>query len=383
MADTEDPKPPAPDGKKKPLSDREKAQVEPVPKRDDFFLWLERLFYEAPENAAYPEKIDVRVVEGKAGERLRSRVKQYIFGPNDKKPTKDKIVNLSNEILHIVQRDCDVNRRELRYGVHAWHFNRGEEPYDRFLIRCKPSNTYSADGEGIDPRDDPETQEERFSSQVLKHQEQMVGLLGAGYEGMIDRSDRQIERSYERIEKLETRNERLFDMLEKALSLEEDRAARREWRMLGMKAAEKGLDMGLALAPPLLNQLVGKDIIPTDQTAETFTLKRFFTLKEQGGLLTQEQSNAAFGVYDDTPEHNLVKPGVLTLAQAKLLYDVAHGKEPPDALDRLLPGGDAAISQEQVTGLLTKCGFAMEQIAPLQLIFEARMRRKFGNGAAK
>jgi hypothetical protein len=350
------------------------AQVDPVPKVQEFFEWMEKLF---DGSTQFPEKIHVCVVTGKNFEQLRSTIKQIVYGPKEPKPSKERIVALSNELMFLMQRDCDVQRRQVVYGVHASHFSRDPDYYERWIVRCHPKTVHAHDGEPREPDDDVEqpTIVERFGTQVLGHQERMVGLLGAGFEGMLDRDDRTIDRLLKRIAELEDRLEKKNDQLERALSMEMEREERRQWNALKIRGAEKGLDMALSMAPPMINQILGKRVVPTIDSPEAIALRNFFKPKEDGGLLTQEQSDAAFGAYDQS--HNLTRPGVLSLDQARLLFEVAQCRVPVDELDRLMPatGGPLAITQEQIAGL-GQCGFSMDQLAPLLLIFETRQRRR-------
>lgn len=371
--DTENEKP----SKKQNRDDR--PTVEPIPKREDFFLWLEKLFFDEPEAFQFPEKIEVRVVSGKHHERLGPMIKQLLFGPGQQqKPTRTKLVEISNEILHRVQRDCDIQRKTMVYGVHVAHFAREADFYERYLLRCNPSAAHQSEGSPRDGEDD-DSQGGKFVNQVMSHHEKMFSLYGGAFEGLLDRMDRVLERQEGRIEKQDARIEKMSEVLEKALSLEAERAEKREWQQLKIKAAEKGLELGAALAPPLLNSLMAKGKTttgePDGEGLEALTLRNFFKKDTEGGMLTQEQANIAFGLYSETPPHDLVKPGVLSMEQAKVLWDVAYGNAPAAALDSLLPGGNFAVTGEQLMALQSKCGFSMEQLAPLQMIFEARMKR--------
>src|SRR6185369_9513254 len=334
-------------GKKKGKpTDRDKALIEPVIKDQALFEFLELLFYDDPEPAHYPDRIEVNVVKGRDKGQLTSTVLSLPFAPvkaskeaiaqgaGQGKPSREKLVALSNRILHAMQLDCDASRSRQCYGVHAWCHSRGDDPYMRFLKHCEPKGKYPREGQ---EDDEDETYEKRFVAQVMRHQEQMVSLLGAGYEGHSDRQDRMSERLLRRNEYLESRIDKLLDIVERSLSLEAERKERLEWAKLKTHAARQGLDFALAMAPPLINQLTGKPILPTTDTPETIALKNFLKTEQEGGLLTEEQVNAAFGRWDDTPEHNLVAPGVLTLDQATVLFHVAYGKLPADELNKLMP----------------------------------------------
>lgn len=362
-------------GKAAPTGDiREKSQVEPVPKKADFFEWLEELF----AGTEFPEKIEIRVMEGPKYARLGPIINQIVYKPNEVKPTKEKIVAMSNKFLFEMQRDCDIQRKKTVYGVLVSHFSRESDYYARYLTSCNPSGVYAKDGAARpDDEEDEEkiSTQDRFSLKVLDFQERMFSLYASGLEGLVDRLDRIIERQDARIEKQDSRIEKQSEMMERALSMESERAERREWNALKQRAAEKGLDLVVGIVPPLVNQLANKSIVQTKETIETMTLKNFLKTVDDGGMLTTEQSNAAFGIYADQPPYDVIRPGVLSLQQAKLLFDVAHCKVSPDELDKIMPGGDLEITGEQLAGLM-QCGFAMEQIAPLQMIFQSRASRK-------
>lgn len=381
MTDTETP------SDKKRRGERDRSQVEPVAKDQAFFEWLEKLFYDEPEPAHFPERLELRIVTGKHREKFGPLIKQLVFAPakateetikagaGRRKPTKEELVALSNELLFRMQKDCDESRQQVCYGVHVWHYSRGDEPYERYLKFVKPQGRYSKDeGHASDDDEEPKSLQERFGIQILGHQERLFGLYGGGFEGLLDRMDRILERQDLRIEKQDQRIEKLNEMLERALSHEAEREEKRMWAQLKIKGADRALEMATTLAPPLINQLVGKPIIPTNETAETIALKNFFKRQENGGSLTTEQSNAAFGTYDENPPHDLIKPGVLSYEQAKILLDVAECRIPPDELDKLMPGGALAVTPEQAAALAQI--FSIEQLAPIMLIFESRNRRR-------
>ena len=363
---------PAEKERQKLLDTREKSQVEPVPASRDLFQWLEKLFDGGSE---FPEMITCRVVTGRSFERLGPTIKQLIYPPKTVKPSRGELVSLSNELVGLMQRDTDIQRKVVVYGLHVSHKLRDPDFYERYLYKCNPSPLHAGDGV---PRPDDEdspterTIEAQFSVQAMGHMERMFALYGGGFEGLLDRMDRVNEQQAQAIVKKDDRIEKLTDMLERALSHEEERREKREWSLLKIRSVEKALDLGLAMAPPLLNQIAGKKLIETSDSQEAIALRNFFKKKNEGGLLTEEQAVLAFGSDDG-------KPGVLTLEQTKLFLDVAYCRVSAEELDKLLPGGALEISQEQVLALTSRCGFAIEQLAPLHMIFAARMKQRQGN----
>lgn len=368
-------------GKKKP--ERDKVVLEaPQAKDQELFEFLEQLFYAEPEVAHFPERIEIQVVSGSRQEKIGPQVKQYTFAPvkasdeaikagaGRKKPTREELVVLSNQMRSVMQRDCDEGRRAKTFGILVYQYGLSDGYHERLLRHFTPKATYVKDGE-----EDEDSIEKKFSGQILGHQERMFALFGGAFEGMLERLDHFLERAYDRIEKQDAVIQKKDELMEKALSLEAERQERREWTKFKIKGAEKGLEMVLALAPPLVNQLTGKQTIPNADSAEIVALKNFLKPVDEGGSLTKAQIDAAFGVYDTSPPYGPITRGVLSVEQGNLLIRVTRGEVPADALDRLLPGGgDLAISMEQFMALQKI--FTIEQLLPLQMIFDARMKNR-------
>lgn len=345
------------------------ADVEATPKRQDFFDWLESLFFGAQN---FPEKLKVHVVRGKDHATVGPLIQIKSWGASDKRPTKVELIMLSNWFLSLIQRDCDQQRRQVVYAVLASHFAREDEFYARFLIRCIPGPLFK-DGDNPEHEEGDENGEKRFSGQIMKHQESMVSMLGAGFEGQLDRQDRFIDRLIKRNEFLEKKIDELNDQLQRAMSLEMERADQRAWSAIKVKGAEQALALGMGFAPQLLGKLTGQQQHTNgviSETGETMTIKNFLKTKEEGGLATQEQLNAALGTYGPAPDHVHIKDGVLSLEQAQLLYDVAHCRVPANDLDKFLIPGPLAIRPEQLVALQQIFDFS--QMLPLQGIFKSR-----------
>ena len=371
---------------------KEKTQIEPIPKDEKFFVWLEKLFDGAGQ---YPEKIEVRVVSGRHNERLGPMIKQIVYSPqaresakesvketktgdkgrNSGKPSREDLVAMSNELLYLCQRDCDQARRPTTYGVHVAHFLREVDFYERWIMALRPQGVHAPkDGDdvaGLEEEESSGTLQHRYALQMQQHHERMFNLYGGAYEAFIDRQDKALERSAAVEERLRAANERLFDMVEKLASNAHVRAQEMQWNDMKIRSVEKGIELAINLAPPLLSQLTGKKPLATQESAESLTLKTFFKRDDAGGKLTIAQADKAFGKYDND---NLITPGVLSTEQAKLLWDVAHCTAPVDDLDRLLPGGSLAVGQEQVFQLQQI--FPMEQIAPIIALIGMRMQNR-------
>lgn len=366
-----------------------RPRAEPVPKDQDFVDWLDELFYGDEQS---PEKLEVRILNGKDSERFGPYIKQIVYAPEaatdaavkagvgSRKPKKEDLVKLANELLHRMQKDCDESRKPHVYGVLAWHFSRDDHPYQRYLKRLTPQGIYSAK-RGADTGgysdDDELSMAEKYQTAALSRDERMFQLLGASLEGLIDRQDRALERYEQALEKSRLALERQSEITERAISLDEERKTRRAWHEVGQKAAGRALDTAIDLIPPFIAHVTGKKLLGSKTSPESVALKNFFKRTEDGGLLTQEQVNAAFGLWEDEPPHALIRPGVLTLEQGKLLYDVAECRVPAEELDKLMPGGPMEITMEQVMRLQSECGFDIQrQLLPLLALFESRRSKQ-------
>jgi hypothetical protein len=378
----------------------EKIEIEPQPKNPEFFEWFETLF---DGTTQFPEKIHTCVVTGPNKERLGPVVTSTLFGPEQKlskktkvsaetaeaeveeeqkrewfkggKPTREELVAYSNMILNRCQQMCEATRKSTVFGVHVAHFSRDDDFYERYLLRCQPKQVTKGE-RGEDIEEDAENLDgmsarDRYAIQALQHDERMFNMYGAGIEGLLDRQDRALEREALTNERLRLTTERQQEIIERLQSNSLEREMARDWNNLKIKSVEKGIALVTGLAPPIINQIAGRKVVPTEDTAESLTLKSFFKLESDGGTLTTEQADKAFGTRDDKPPHDVLTRGVLSPDQVTLLLDVAFCRVKPDVLDQLIEDGPLKVSMEQAMEL--QGIFSQEQIAPIMALLMLRM----------
>lgn len=370
---TEDPKK-RPKGKKPEVqaTPTEKVHVEPVPRNMAVFEWVEQLFNGEQE---FPATIEVREGRGKGYQTNGPKLRQWTFQPTNSKPDREKLVKIANEMTSRMQVDCDVKQKAQVYALCAINFTRDSEPYDRAIIQFKPGQAYRLGENGdIEEEDEDASIEKRFSVQALGHNKAMFETTMEGLMGIIDRQDRTVERLLQRQDKMEERHFRMFDMLERALDLQQEREARRRKDELWTKGVEKGLELATAIAPPIVNAIAGKSVIPQPTHPDVAELQKFLRRTNDGGKLTDEQATKLFGLYKEDGE--CVQPGALTPMQISTLFRVAGGQQPQEDLDKLLPGGECEISQDQMMQLQMIFADSMEQVLPLVFMFQARRTRR-------
>jgi hypothetical protein len=374
-----------PNGKHR-ATDRDKEQIDILVSDEELLGWLEQLFYAEPAVAHFPEKIDVHVMEGKGKRTFGQCLKLFPFAPKkaaskkateeagvqymgDGKPTKEKLVQLTNQLVHIMRRDCDTSGRVQTYALCAWHGSLSDEPYDRTTRVYKPRGMYKADGS-----DEEELSEEkRFLKTMHEEHRNAFSMIGAAWEGVTDRDNRTIESQLRRIAWLEQQLEKKSEQLERALSLESEREEKRQWLAVKNRAADRGLTLVENYAPMLMHRLAG-GMVPAGETAvtppEVLTLRNFFKTTDEGGQLTDEQLRVTFGW--NAKENTFDDSGILMLAQGQILYRVANAQVEVSELDKLIPGAEYGISTDQLVKLQKT--FGMEQLGPLFLVFQSRQQ---------
>lgn len=340
------------------------GEQEPVPKNLEFYEWLESLF-DGPNQ--FPEKIAWQAVEGKRRDRLGAVIGNITYRPKSPKPSREELVKLSNKIIADCQYDCDVQRRSVTYQVSALHFAKDSDYYARKLLACEPRKLGSGHP---DPRDVDDEEEQSAAvaipTQVLRHQETMVPLVSESYAALLDRQDRIIVRQQQRITELEQRVNSQADMIERLQSLKEERDRRARWDELKLKTVDKGVGLLMEVAPPMLNQIMGKPVVPTQQSLEAITLRNFIN------GLAHEQAEALLGKWEDG---KCTARGLLSEDQASIFIYVSLCQMPVERIDDLLPGGPHAISNEQMMAVLSQ-GISMEQLMPLRILFEGRLKKQ-------
>lgn len=374
---------------------KDKIQVEPSPKLREFAEWLIDGFY-GPSD--YPEKIEVRIVYGPRLASLGPIVKQVLYPPNmvegtigeddkDKpngknaekrrsKPNREELVGLANEISARCQNDCDGNGRDTAYAVRLIHFQRDDDAYERWVLKKKPAVPKSR-GELDGEDEDGEYGGggiARLEGQRLGHHERMFSMVGGMLEALVDRQDRIIERQEAALASANARLERQQEITERALSLEHERAIKRDWENIKIKSVERGIDLFQGLAPSFMGMITGKKIDGITESPESLTLKFFFKHEKEGGKMSDAQLDAAFGAFDDSPEQKQIRPGVLSVDQGRVLYDVAQCRVPSTDLEKLLPDGELELSQEQLVRLQSI--FTPEQLTPIIAMIGMVMQRR-------
>lgn len=360
----------------------------PTIRNRQLFDFLEALFYgvDDAEPEQYPERLELNVVAGRYSEQLKAIVWTQQFAPikapiesqrrgaGQGKPSKERLVALSNYLMEQMQRDCDAYGHQRSYGVHAWSTSRGDNPYMRVLFSLRPKGIYPRDPDADDEEGDGKLDNNKVLVQLMDQSRQMHEVQMTAIMGLIDRYNRDKERDSSEIDRLHRTRADMFDKLEKALSLELDREERREWQRLRRQVADKGWQVVETYGPALMAALIGKN---KGGNANDPAALQGTVLDIAEVLLTflkNSQEKQLVDAFGDWDSQRCIKQGVLTPDQAMILVHVAQRQMPVSELAKLTPpSGECAITPDQYMKLTEI--FTPQQLAPLQQVFMSQMSK--------
>lgn len=354
---------------------RDRTQVNPDPARPDFFEFLEKLFDGSDQK---PEKLELRQAFGPGARKYGTTIVVKDYKANAPKPSREQLVSLSNEFVNLAQQNCDAIGKAHKYVVLAKHFAKSDTYYAAWILALRPKQR-PGDEHEADADDDEETSRDQkhrdsflaYTLDTLKEsnenrrweQDQFSTAIGH----LFERYEHIIEKSFSRIEHLEARYLDFFKAAEEALSKKQDRDLAAEREKFKMGLMQSGFDFLKQMAPVAVNQLTGKQTIPTEKTAESIAVHSFL----EG--LSEQQGVALFGPF----ENGAPVGAIFTPSQAAIFFAVAECKAPPSELDRLLDGGDHAITTEQIGKAQTVV--SSQQFMPLVALVMGRKKQLSAN----
>ncbi len=378
--DNQDP----PDDKKKSKdkTDYEKANQKGgvSPSDERVFEFLDALFV---DETHFPESIEVRQVSGRNFDRMGEPVRKIPF-TSATKPTKERLVQIANDIVFRIRVDCDIRKRETMYHIAAKNPQLGAEFYDRILFRGEPTGKWKKragefgnglNGDGMGEEDEDEIPfHSRYNIERLGHDREMFNLYRGAMEGLIDRSDRHATMAFEFASKMQ---DKYIESLEANILLvkqDDERKANADKQKIYNEALVGGLNIAKALLPQMIAKKDGGTVWhPGDDSPDALTLREFVKIKSEDGMngtLTKEQFATVFG----NPNEGLAG-GILTPSQSYLIAAISEKLLSPDSIDMLLVPGPLQVSQEQIAALMS-CGVDQMKLAPLQALFENRIKRR-------
>lgn len=351
-----------------PKKEQRKNTLVPTTKARAVLEFLEDMHWGPRSGDGVPmdsiDKLVLAAAYGPAGRRVGPTVKEWTFAPKDK-PTREKLVELANQILTLAETDCDALRKPTTYSLAAFDLARGDRAIGRVLLRIAPSGTRTIlEDERYGDGDDEESgalstkllltllNDERRDKRWLLEQTLVV------VSGAAERDAQRIERMEAIVDGAFAKQVALLEATEKMLSGAADRKAKAEWETWRREKFGAVVDKVLGIAEVMLPHAIAK--LP----AASATGIPIDALRDFIKAATEEQMVKAFGDWDDS---GCRRPGVLTPEQSLLIMAVANGNAPVDELNKLRPpSGSMKLSTEQLFALAGI--FSREQLQPLQAL---------------
>jgi len=350
---------------------KDKTQVTPAPSRPDLFAFIEQLFNGSDQK---PEKIELRQAFGPGARKYGSTVIQKEFKANDPKPTREKMVAISNELLDLAQHDCNEVGMPHKYGVLAKHYAKSDGYYSVFLLSLRPKQP--ADYDPNEVNDDEYLPSDARRRDMLlsygldhikqgdEHVRWQQGQNAQTIAGLMERADSIMDKQAARIEHLEARFLDFFKAAEEALSKKQDRDMALESHQVKMGLLKHGAQTLMQWFPVVANHMMAKQAgaappqngIEGGKSAESMALESFIE------TLSPEQVTVLFGEWDAEGKVLLKENGLFSAAQTRIIFGVANCQLPATEVDKLLEG-ELALTEQQMAKAPTI--LSTEQFMPL------------------
>ncbi len=387
-------------GRRPPDPPRLKAAIDGVPSNQSIFQFLHRLF-----DSGFPQRISLWRAKGRKADRFDIQLLDRPFKANAALPTREALIEMSNELVQVAQDDCDVRNEPTKYAIFAHDLARGDKPYSQQIFALKPSGVFGFS----DGRDNPENEEDNVLSTKL-----LLQLLSGEQRDkrwIFEQFGERMERMDDRVEKLmsiltEMTGKLMGSQIEYIVKTQEalDRKAERDEKIATSQFKREALEKGVLILGqlvPVIGSAISehtkqlkakreggeeaKQIAAPASNIQTVTetpaVSDIQTVTETPAAsevepneimkflqsIDDEQSAAAFGEFDES--RNQVTPGLFTVEQSKMFVALAKQDVPDDALvDQLR----ASITEEQGAKALEI--FGLMKLAPLQMWMNSRKK---------
>lgn len=285
-------------------------QVTPTASNEAFTSWLVERF------AGDERASRVQVLQVGAGNRHGEVVFTFDSKPDvsdgkkgaaaaQARPSREKLVELSNKMLSAAQLDCDALRKPSLYAAIASDPRMGSEPYSRFLLRLAPKNSFVSVA-GIVGDDEDGVLPTKLLLTLLESERRdkrwIAELMANTVSGALERDSARIEKMESILDGRLEKETRFIEATEEALSRAAERKQKAEWAAIKTAAVRDGVEMLKGLLPATVAALSdGKSGVgpAVQQFMRSLTRQQLVALvgadtltAPTGGVLTVEQAHA-------------------------------------------------------------------------------------------
>lgn len=362
---------------------------------DELTLWLNRLW----ARNEYPERVEVWQMFGR-NKAVRGEMIFHEDFPQQKLDI-EQANRLANEIIAAAQNDCDVLRKAAWFQIVVIDRNRKATPLTRRIGPLQPKHHYALSSISGADKEDSESDDEELSPQQLNRAYVKEAMEQARWDKQ--RYDRVmgemlllqhniIQQQQGMVDSLLTKYAMMFEKANEAADRALDRELIREREKMKLSLMKDGFRTVRNLLPGMFapdpeasapnvathgnadnghaNGHVNKST-PAASSPERQLVDNFLNDIHEDEILTTK----LFGDFAEQPDGTwaLVKPGIFSFEQYKILIGVRDGKLPVEKLDELLPqsGFPTEIKPEQVAaagnaGVTESIGLSLLQLVALR-----------------
>jgi hypothetical protein len=353
--------------------------VAPEPASVELFEFIVKHF----SNGSMPQLIELRQAFGPGGRHYaENAIDSWEFRLNQPVPSHTELIEMTNKILALAQRDCDELGKATGYGILFKNHVKSDKYYGVFYKKLSPKSRYidsesgEADGDDVIPdakrRDsllafslehmresdlNERWRSEQFAKStggILEHYQQLAAML----------MKQNLELMHEHREMVKQTDDALSHKIERELA-----AKKEEFRM---QMLGDGFNFLKGMLPVAVNQITGKQTIPTDKSNESIAVQSFLD------GLSKAQAEQLFGHFDEGG--GLKGDGIFSSEQTQIFAGVAQCRVPPAALDQLIEGAHA-VTEAQTAQAMTV--LSQQQVMPLlALIMSLKKKQMDGGGSS-
>lgn len=358
----------------------------------DLAKWVARQFAEGE----HPSSLKVFQTYGRNGQTLGHQIGGHVYAPT-KTYDAEAFAKLANEFVGDAQRDCETLRHRQRYVVIAYDTGRGSRQVAYYPFVCEFS------GVGIAPAQDEEHEQqeakkseaERLALDYVRmqieagqwdkdHYGKVFGDVFILQRETIVELRAALANANAEIRLLHEELRRARREADEALSLTYERKLRYDEHKMWVDMKRDGFTLVRGLIPGLVESATdGKIKLPGKRHPDSLVLEIFLKRCEEKGLVP-----ALFGEWkEDDGKVVLVKDGIFSVRQAKIVEGVANGELDPETLRVLIQDGHPdAITPAQQLAAAQLPGLTQDLLVPLGDLLQrvrARAEAQAGTNSAQ
>jgi hypothetical protein len=316
--------------------------------------------------SSMPQVIELRQAWGPGGRNYGGVLTSHEFAHGVTPPSHSVMIELVNEFLDFAQNNCNELGKPTGYGVLLKNHLKSDQHYAVFYMKMRPTSRPVYDGEGDNGEIDGDVmsdaqRRDRLLAFSLKHMEEAdlnerwrqeqhakaTGDIIGKYQEFVGTVTSTLLGVLKENRELVKQNDELASH-----KLERELAAKQAEFRMGMM--HQGFNFLKQMVPVAVNQITGKQTIPTEQSSESIAVGSFLE------SLSKQQAEQLFGDMD--AEGHPIGNGIFTPMQTQIFAGVAQCSVPPAELEQLM-SGPTAVTESQIAK--AQSVLSQQQMMPL------------------